>query len=722
MDRLLVYEKGFLEFSGTWDELIGETCIASSSSTIQALQASVQESKETGHKATLKDEGKLGNDSNLSMTNEDGKVNNHTKSIHQAEEREHGLSSVRTWITWFYFAGGWTFTVLQITFMAIDRISYVGTEWWLAIWTDASDGRTVYALQQFELPSQEEDSMLYVHVYMLLVFFSLCFCIMRSQWVVMGGLRSSKLMFQNMLNRVVYTPMHYFDTTPMGRVLNRFTYDVETLDITLAQAMSVTLIAFSWFFAGISVMVIIFPYILLILIPVIFSYFLLQLFYRKSSVDLQRLDAVTRSPIQALIAEGLDGALTIRAFGQESNFINKFFSKLDENDRAMLNFLVAHRWLGIALELLGSFIALVATMSIVCYNDVLNIQPGLAAVLIIWSSNFTITLGFMIDNINESEAAITAVERVSGMATLPQEFESKKNVHLGTNWPQNGTLEFKDVCMRYRPGLPLALNRLSFRLNSRRRCGVVGRTGAGKSSITVALFRLVNIEEGEILLDGVNLAHIALDDVRGRRNGMAIIPQDPVLFAGTLRSCLDPSGSAGDEVLLDALISVKLLNTLQLSSVQSSQGSNNATEVKTPLSDKSSILDMTVKDGGSNFSAGERQLICLARALISKPRLLVLDEATASIDGETDIFIQRMLRTRFQESTLLTVAHRLNTIMDYDDVLVMDKGEAAEFGPPHELLQRKDSIFSELVDATGAESAASLRQMAFESATQNVNN
>ena len=238
----------------------------------------------------------------------------------------------------------------------------------------------------------------------------------------------------------------------------------------------------------------------------------------------------------------------------------------------------------------------------------------------------------------------------------------------------------------------------------------------------MALFRLVNIEDGEILLDGVNLAHIALDDVRGRRNGMAIIPQDPVLFAGTLRSCLDPSGSAGDEVLIDALISVKLLNTLQLSSVQSSQGSNNATGVKTPLSDKSSILDMTVKDGGSNFSAGERQLICLARALISKPRLLVLDEATASIDGETDIFIQRMLRTRFQESTLLTVAHRLNTIMDYDDVLVMDKGEAAEFGPPHELLQRKDSIFSELVDATGAESAASLRQMAFESATQNVNN
>ena len=480
MDRLLVYEKGFLEFSGTWDELIDETCIASTSSTIQALQASVQESKETGHKATIKDEGKLGNDRNLSMTNEDGKVNNHTKSIHQVEEREHGLSSVRTWITWFYFAGGWTFTVLQITFMAIDRISYVGTEWWLAIWTDASDGRTVYALQQFELPSQEEDSMLYVHVYLLLVFFSFCFCIMRSQWVVMGGLRSSKLMFQNMLNRVVYTPMHYFDTTPMGRVLNRFTYDVETLDITLAQAMSVTLIAFSWFFAGISVMVIIFPFILLILIPVIVSYFLLQLFYRKSSVDLQRLDAVTRSPIQALIAEGLDGALTIRAFGQESNFINKFYSKLDENDRAMLNFLVAHRWLGIALELLGSFIALVATMSIVCYNDVLNIQPGLAAVLIIWSSNFTITLGFMIDNINESEAAITAVERVSGMATLPQEFESNENVHLGTNWPQNGTLEFKNVCMRYRPGLPLALNRLSFRLNSRRRCGVVGRTGAGK--------------------------------------------------------------------------------------------------------------------------------------------------------------------------------------------------------------------------------------------------
>ncbi|KAL3920251.1 MAG: hypothetical protein SGARI_006991 [Bacillariaceae sp.] len=296
-----------------------------------------------------------------------------------------------------------------------------------------------------------------------------------------------------------------------------------------------------------------------------------------------------------------------------------------------------------------------------------------------WSSNFTITLNFLVDTFSETEAAITAIERVDAMADLPSEkpFETDTQHEPPQSWPEQGVLEFDHVSLRYREGLPLALDDLSFKIPAGKTCGVVGRTGAGKSSITVALFRLVEIESGRILLDDIDLSTLGLSDVRGR--GMSIIPQDPFLAGATLRECLDPFGKHSDEEIMEALESVRL-------------GSSS----------------------GSNYSVGERQLLNLARALLSQPKLLVLDEATASIDGETDAFIQKMLRTRFPNTTLVTIAHRLNTIMDYDCVLVMDKGQAAEFDSPAKLLSKRKGIFSELVDATGAESSKALRELANE--------
>lgn len=212
---------------------------------------------------------------------------------------------------------------------------------------------------------------------------------------------------------------------------------------------------------------------------------------------------------------------------------------------------------------------------------------------------------------------------------------------------------------------------------------------AGKSTLTAALFRLVEIEEGRILLDGVDLANISLADVRGRKNGMTIIMQDPVLFAGTLRECLDPFGESSDEEVLDALISVRVANA-------ANRGM--------------SALEDYVEDGGKNFSVGERQLLCLGRAILARPRLLVLDEATASVDSETDAFIQKMLRTRFQGTTLLTIAHRLHTVIDYDVILALDNGKVVEFGTPAELLEKDDNgLFAGLVDSTGRESSSALR-------------
>ena len=262
---------------------------------------------------------------------------------------------------------------------------------------------------------------------------------------------------------------------------------------------------------------------------------------------------------------------------------------------------------------------------------------------------------------------------------------------VSPSWPELGEIQFRKVCLRYREGVPLALNSLTFAIPPGKSCGVVGRTGAGKSSLTAALFRLVEIESGHIFLDGVDLATLGLSDVRGRPNGMTIIPQDPFLTGSTLRECLDPFGTKSDDAVLEALQTVRL-------AAHKGEGTTD-------------ILDTRLEEGGSNYSVGERQLLNLAAALLSQPRVLVLDEATASIDYETDAFVQRMLRTRFQNTTLITVAHRLNTIMDYDLILVMDQGRAVEMGSPAELLSKTQGEFAKLVDATGADGSKALRAM-----------
>lgn len=396
------------------------------------------------------------------------------------------------------------------------------------------------------------------------------------------------------------------------------------------------------------------------------------------------------------MVEGLDGAVTIRAFGKERYFIRKFQETVDRNSAAMLNFVSAQRWLGLRIEILGACITFMACLMVVVANHSLQIPPSLVGLLIVWSVNLSIVLGFMVQRFSESEARITAIERICRIMELPQEasFETNPAFALDPTWPSKGVLVFEGVCLRYRPELPLSLDSVSFRLEPGTRCGVVGRTGAGKTSLTAALFRLVELESGRILLDGVDLSKIGLADVRGRTGGMTIIPQDPVLFAGTLRDCLDPFGTyrdnKDDQKLWDALLAVQHRDAIR--------GERTRDEV---LNDK-------VDEGGCNFSVGERQLLCLARALVEEPRLLVLDEATGSTDGATDAELQRMLRSRFRNTTMLTIAHRLDTIIDYDVVLVMDKGQAVEFGPPKELLEKPGGFFANLVEAAGSENKAHL--------------
>jgi len=477
---------------------------------------------------------------------------------------------------------------------------------------------------------------------------------------------------------------------------------------------------------GIVLQISILPLNICVIIPITILYWLLLLYYRKTAVDLQRLDAVSRSPVQARLNESMEGCTTIRVFNRKTYFENIFKETVDINTSAMMNFMASQRWLGARFQVLGSLLVLFACSFVAAFNDWLRLETGIIAMLIIWSSNFTITLGFFSQGVSETEAYLTSIERLQDMTKLPQErnTQTPNSVALDPMWPSSGNLTFENVCLRYRPGLPLALQGLSFNVAAGQRIGICGRTGAGmssrlllklkfpvlftfsitylisfscannyigKSTITAALFRLCEIESGRIVLDGQDISYLGLADVRGRKNGLSIIPQDPVLFSGSLRECLDPWCEFDDNEILEALQTVQVVDAEERGVA---------------------ALDDFVDEGGRNFSVGERQLISLARAILTKPKVLVLDEATASVDSKTDSFIQKMIRKRFIGTTMLTIAHRLNTIMDYDMVLVMEKGKVAEFDTPWNLLQNEDGLFTALVDSTGHESSLALRKIA----------
>jgi len=411
----------------------------------------------------------------------------------------------------------------------------------------------------------------------------------------------------------------------------------------------------------------------------------------------KRLESTAKSPVFEQFGSALTGVGTIRAFSKTDTYISRMFSKIDDHSTTFWHLWLCNRWMGWRMSLVGSFFATVVAVMII-------LLPGIDAALAGFALSFALEYGqtviWTIRHYTNLELDMNAAERIIEYSNLPT--ESLEGADPPAHWPSKGSLEIHDLVVGYADDLPAILKGLTFKIESKERVGVVGRTGAGKSSLTLALFRFLEAREGSIHIDGLDISKIKLQALRSR---LAIIPQDPVLFSGTVRSNLDAFDEHTDSELRDALERVHLVTPSALATP--GEPADSSTPASTTSNGNQNInpftsLSSPITEGGLNLSQGQRQLLCLARAIVSRPKIMVLDEATSAVDMATDTLIQRSIREEFSDSTLVVIAHRLSTIADFDKILVLDDGKVAEFGTPKELMARGDGgIFRGMVSESG---------------------
>ncbi|CAG7836472.1 unnamed protein product, partial [Allacma fusca] len=517
----------------------------------------------------------------LSMTSKDNELRRQSKvqgmdeKSKLIEKEKAETSGVKLSVYLDYFrAAGWGMTFLTFLFYMFSLGLSVGSNMWLTVWSEEP-------IINGTISTSRRD--MYLGIYGTLGALQAFFSFTGTLVMTLGTLRSSALFHSDMLNRILKSPMSFFDTTPIGRIVNRFAKDVDVADNTLPTMIRMWLNSFYQVLATIVVISYSTPIFIAVLIPIGLLYYFVQRVFVASTRQLKRMESVTRSPIYSHFGETITGASTIRAYGQQDRFILDSEAKVDYNQMAYFPAIVANRWMQE-------------------YREAMQEAP--------WN--------------------------------IPSRTPPKE-------WPTEGVVEFDHYQTRYREGLDLVLRNVTCRFESGEKIGIVGRTGAGKSSLTLGLFRIVEAAGGSIIIDGVDISKIGLHDVRGR---LTIIPQDSVLFSGSLRVNLDPFGRYSDQNIWQAL---------ELS------------HLKVFVTGLAAGLDHEISEGGDNLSVGQRQLVCLARALLRKTKILILDEATAAVDLETDDLIQATIRKEFADSTVITIAHRLNTIMDSTRVLVLDQ-------------------------------------------------
>ena len=490
-------------------------------------------------------------------------------------------------------------------------------------------------------------------------------------------LAASEQLHEELTTSIMRAPVSYFDVTPTGRILNRFAADMDKIDLELTQSLAQgTGTMFNVTQAYVTIAVATKGIFVIPLIPIGVMYYYIQKWFRKSSTEIQRVENITRSPIFSDFSQTLSGTPTIRAYGEQDRFTQSCKNGYDVNNASYQLVQQTGNWLGIRLDIIGGVISAFIAGLALATVDYGFIPAGWVGLALLESQQATNFLKHGVRMIAQVEANMSSVERVLHLSqnVAPEAPEKTDNDPKDSEWPREGKISIKGATMRYREG-PEVLKQPSFDVEGGKKIGVVGRTGSGKSSLMTSLFRIVELCDGAITIDDVDISKIGTLPLRSK---LSIIPQDPTLFSNTVRYNLDPFANSTEEEVWDVLEKCQLGDVIR----------------KLP-----GQLEEKVTEGGENFSQGQRQLLCIARSVLRKPKILVCDEATASIDNETDRLIQEMIRANFKDSTVLTIAHRLGTVMDSDKVLVLDDGKLAEFDKPENLMRVKGGIFRGMVEA-----------------------
>lgn len=605
------------------------------------------------------------------------KVDDEEKGDGQLVEAEASESGNITFSTYLYYikAGGvWVFSWV-IIFSVLKTTARVASSVWLSRWSDPKT-------------STQFSHEVYVGGYMGMVLAEAFLNLVTSLLFVTFILQSAHYLHKKLTDAITRAPTSFYDTTPIGRLLSRFSKDINLVDMLLPQQMENLINMFFNYLSVLAGVAVGAPYIVAVIVVAMVFYIIVLMYFRKASIQVQRFEALSRGPLFSHFSETLEGIATIRSYQLEDAFRTSNLDVLDRNTIDFLTLRIATQWFGFRLDMLGHVITLGTFLIITLLRNYGSLDTGLAALALSYTSGITLTLSGFSTTFAELDIRMNSVERLREYDGLEQEApEYIPETAPPEDWPRTGSIEFKKLVVEYVKDVPV-LNKISAKIKPREKIGIVGRTGAGKSTLITTLFRTTEASSGKVLIDGVDIGKIGLYDLRSK---ISIIPQISQMFMGTLRYNLDPFDHYEDKDLWRVLEMVGLKKYVK------------------KLDGK---LLAVVEENGQNFSVGQRQLIAMARCLLRDTNILLLDEATAAVDVETDATLQKMIRVNFKDKTVLTIAHRLNTVMDCDRIMVLDKGQIVEFDKPITLLENKQGYLYSMVEATGPSTAKFLRSIA----------
>ncbi|XP_074758424.1 ATP-binding cassette sub-family C member 9 isoform X6 [Athene noctua] len=595
----------------------------------------------------------------------------------EEEDEDDNMSTVlrlRTkmpWKTcWRYLTSGGFFLLFLMIFSKLLKHSViVAIDYWLATWTSMDNANEVRNVDDVKSTNKTY----HVAVFSILSGAGIVLCLITSLTVEWMGLTAAKNLHHNLLNKIILGPIRFFDMTPLGLILNRFSADTNIIDQhippTLESLTRSTLLCLS----AIGMISYATPWFLVALVPLGIAFYFIQKYFRVASKDLQELDDSTQLPLLCHFSETAEGLTTIRAFRHEARFKQRMLELTDTNNIAYLFLSAANRWLEVRTDYLGACIVLTAAVTSITEGP----NSGFVGLGLLYALTITNYLNWVVRNLADLEVQMGAVKKVHSFLNMESEnYDGYLDPsQVPKDWPQEGEIKIENLCVRYENNLKPVLKHVKAYIKPGQKVGICGRTGSGKSSLSLAFFRMVDIFDGRIVIDGIDISKLPLHTLRSR---LSIILQDPILFSGSIRFNLDPECKCTDDRLWEALEIAQLKNM-----VKSLPGG----------------LDAMVTEGGENFSVGQRQLFCLARAFVRKSSILIMDEATASIDMATENILQKVVMTAFADRTVVTIAHRVHTILTADLVIVMKRGNILEYDTPENLLSQEDGIFASFVRA-----------------------